>query len=219
MENYLRAIHEIERREGKVTTSALAQRLEVAAASVTGMVKKLAESGLVDHQPYQGVVLTEAGRQRALEVVRHHRLLETYLHEALGVPWDQVHAEADRWEHVLSEEMEDRIDALLGHPTHDPHGSPIPGRDGTLAPLPAKRLSHLAPGQMATVARVSTPSEEMLRYLGNRGLRPGVSVEVLAVEPFNGPLTIRVGEAEHLLSREVALCVAVVDPGPPAEGV
>src|SRR5918912_2318913 len=134
VEDYLKTIYEIQREQGKVATTVLAERLGIAPASVTGMVKKLAGLHLVAHEPYQGVVLTEAGEKIALEVIRHHRLIERYLAEALAVPWDKVHEEAEKWEHVLSEDMEDRIDALLGHPTTDPHGAPIPARNGTLPP-------------------------------------------------------------------------------------
>src|SRR3990172_692831 len=142
VEDYLKAIYELQAGQKQVSTTALSERLAVAPASVTGMVKKLAALKLVDHQPYQGVTLKPAGEKIALEVVRHHRLVESYLSEALGVPWDQVHAEADKWEHVLSEDMEDRIDALLGHPTTDPHGAPIPGREsGWSPPRPSKGRS------------------------------------------------------------------------------
>src|SRR5437867_7774832 len=126
VQNYLKTIYELQHEQGRVATTLLADRLGVAPASVTGMIKKLAGMHLVTHEPYQGVVLTEAGERIALEVIRHHRLIERYLAEALGVPWDEVHEEAEKWEHVLSEEMEERIDAMLGHPTTDPHGTPIP---------------------------------------------------------------------------------------------
>jgi DtxR family transcriptional regulator, Mn-dependent transcriptional regulator len=177
------------------------------------MIKKLAGMHLLEHERYQGVVLTPAGEKIALEVVRHHRLIERYLAEALGVPWDKVHDEAEKWEHVLSEEMEDRIDAMLGFPTTDPHGAPIPGRDGTMAPPVRERLSDLQAGQSATIAEVSDHDSAMLRYLGDLGLYPGARVEVLAVAPFGGPLMVRLGESEHALGREVAgyVSVAAID--------
>ncbi|HWQ12864.1 MAG TPA: metal-dependent transcriptional regulator [Roseiflexaceae bacterium] len=209
VEDYLKTIYDLQREHGKVATTVLAERLALTPASVTGMIKKLAGMHLLEHEPYQGVVLTAAGEKIALEVIRHHRLIERYLAEALGVPWDKVHEEADKWEHVLSEEMEDRIDAMLGYPTTDPHGAPIPTRDGTMAPPVRERLSDLQPGQVATVAEVNDHDPAVLRYLGELGLYPGARVEVLAVAPFNGPLTVRLAGAEHALGREVAAFVSV----------
>jgi DtxR family transcriptional regulator, Mn-dependent transcriptional regulator len=209
VEDYLKTIFDLQREHGKVATTALAERLGLTPASVTGMVKKLAGLHLVEHEPYQGVVLTPAGEKIALEVIRHHRLLERYLAEALGVPWDQVHDEADNWEHVLSEDLEERIDRMLGYPTTDPHGAPIPGRDGTMAPPVRERLADLRPGQSATIAEVSDHDSALLRYLGEMGLYPGARVEVLAVAPFGGPLTLRLGDAEHAVGREVAGFVSV----------
>lgn len=209
VEDYLKTIFDIQREHGKVATTALAERLGLTPASVTGMIKKLAGLHLVEHEPYQGVVLTPTGEKIALEVIRHHRLLERYLAEALGVPWDRVHDEADNWEHVLSEDLEDRIDAMLGYPTTDPHGAPIPSRDGSMAPPVRERLADLQPGQSATIAEVSDHDSALLRYLGELGLYPGARVEVLAVAPFGGPLTVRLGKTEHALGREVAGFVSV----------
>jgi len=204
VEDYLKAVHELERTHDKVTTSALAERLDVAPASVTGMVKKLAEMKLVTHEPYRGVKLTEAGRKLALEVVRHHRLMELYLAEALDVPWDQVHNEAEVWEHVLSEDLEDRIAAQLGHPTTDPHGAPIPSREGELPEADTSRLGELGLGQSATVAEVSDHDPELLRYLGSLGLYPQASVQLIDRAPYNGPLTLVVDGEERVLGREAA---------------
>lgn len=216
IEDYLKAIYELglEGPREKLATTALAERLGVSPATVTGTLKKLARLKLVIHKPYRGVELTEAGRKIALEVIRHHRLIELYLQQALGVPWDRVHAEAEKWEHVLSEELEDRIDEFLGHPTHDPHGAPIPTRDGTLPSAPEERLSlrELAPGQAAVVTEVSDHDPELLRYLGERGLYPNARVEVLAKEPFGGPLTVRVRAQEHVLGQEAARYVWVQIP-------
>ncbi|OGF57181.1 MAG: DtxR family transcriptional regulator [Candidatus Fraserbacteria bacterium RBG_16_55_9] len=209
VEDYLKAVYEIQREQGKVNTTALAERLDVAPASITGMIKKMAEMKLVTHEPYQGVALTKAGIKIALEVIRHHRLVELYLTEALGVPLDQVHAEAEKWEHVLSEELEDRIDHLLGHPTTDPHGAPIPSRDGTLARPSRVRLVELQEGQSAAVAEVSDHDPALLRYLGGLGLFPKVRVTVIAVAPFNGPMTIRVGETEKTIGHEAAQYIYV----------
>jgi DtxR family Mn-dependent transcriptional regulator len=181
------------------------------------MLKKLARMKLVVHRPYRGVELTESGRKIALEVIRHHRLVELYLAEALGVPWDRVHDEAEKWEHVLSEDLEDRIDALLGHPTTDPHGAPIPTREGEFPKPQYIRLDELEPGQTAVIAEVSDHDPALLRYLGELGLYPKSKIFVIAVEPFNGPLTIRVGEAEHVLGREAARYVFVTEVSPARE--
>lgn len=213
-EDYLKTIYELQAGQAQVSTTALAERLGVAPASVTGMVKKLATMKLVDHQPYQGVTLTPAGQKIALEVIRHHRLVESYLAEALGVPWDQVHEEADKWEHVLSEDLEDRIDALLGYPTTDPHGAPIPARDGTLPQGSFRRLVDVPPGESAVVAEVSDHDPALLRYLGEMGLYPQAEVAVVSAAPFEGPLTVRVGKSEHALGREVAGYILVSVPEP-----
>src|SRR3989440_3007814 len=176
VEDTLKAIFLLCQEDQGAGTTALAERLRISPGAVTKMVKKLAGLRLVDHSPYRGVTLTPAGERIALEVIRHHRLLELYLHETLGYSWDQVHSEAERLEHVLSEEMEEKIDALLGRPAHDPHGDPIPSREGTLAPPPATRLSDLPDGHSATVARVQNNDPELLRYLGRLGLYPGAVV-------------------------------------------
>lgn len=204
VEDYLKTIYELQGGAGRVSTTALAERLGVAPASVTGMVKKLAELKLLNHQPYHGVELTAAGEKIALEVIRHHRLVERYLSEALGVPWDKVHEEADRWEHVLSEEMEDLMAAKLGHPTTDPHGAPIPARDGTMPQSNLRRLSDLAPGENAIIAEVSDHDPEMLRYLGEMGLFPKAALSVVSTAPFDGPVTVKINGDQHALGREVA---------------
>ena len=204
VEDYLKTIYELQAEGGKVSTTRLSERLGVAPASVTGMVKKLAGMKLVVHEPYQGVELTPAGEKIALEVVRHHRLVESYLAEALGVPWDKVHEEADKWEHVLSEEMEDLMDDKLGYPTTDPHGAPIPRRDGTMPEADLRRLSDLEPGEAAVIAEVSDHDAELLRYLGEMGLFPKAEVSVVSSAPFDGPVTIRINGDEHALGRDIA---------------
>lgn len=209
VEDYLKTIFELQTERGKAATTVLAQRLGVAPASATVMIKKLAAARLVTHRPYQGVVLTASGEKIALEVLRHHRLVERFLAESLGVPWDEVHAEAERWEHVLSEELEDRMDAVLGHPTTDPHGSPIPTSDGAVPRRAALTLAELEPGQGAVVAEVADEDPELLRYLGRLGLYPGAELAVVAAAPFEGPLTVQVGRAEHPLGRETARRVRV----------
>jgi DtxR family Mn-dependent transcriptional regulator len=211
IEDYLKTIYKLQQEQGKVATTVLAERLGVVPASATGMIKKLAGMHLVIYEPYQGVVLTEAGQKIALEVLRHHRLIELFLAEALGVPWDQVHEEAHKIEHVLSEDLEDRMDAMLGYPTTDPHGAPIPTRDGTVNQPDCVRLPNLKPGQSAVVAEVSDHDPALLRYLGELGLYPKAEVSVIAVAPFEGPLTIRVGETEHAIGREAASHVLVTE--------
>jgi DtxR family Mn-dependent transcriptional regulator len=209
VEDCLKAIFVLKLEEKRANTSALAVRLGISPAAVTKMVKKLAALRLADHSPYRGVTLTLAGEKIALEVIRHHRLLELYLQEALGYTWDQVHGEAERLEHVLSEEMEEKIDALLGRPARDPHGDPIPSREGVLEPPAGIRLNELADGEAAVVARVRANDPELLRYLGRLGLYPGATVAIQGREPFAGPLFIRVEEAEHAIGREVAESVYV----------
>jgi DtxR family Mn-dependent transcriptional regulator len=215
VQDYLKAIYELEHREdGRASTTQLAERLGVAPASATTMVKKLASAGLLEHEPYHGVVLTEAGRAAALEVIRHHRLIERFLVDILGVPWDEVHDEAERWEHVLSEEMEERIDAALGFPRSDPHGSPIPAEDLTIRSSERRPLTELEPGSRAVVAEVADEDGPLLRYLGGVGLYPGTEIEVLGAAPFGGPLTVRVAGVEHALGREALSQVLVGEVSP-----
>ena len=191
VEDYLKTIYALGRTGEAATTSALAERLGVAPASVTGMLKKLAAAGLVAHEKYQGARLTEPGRLVAVETIRHHRLVETYLHQALGVPWDRLHAEAEAWEHVLSEDLEARMDAALGHPTHDPHGAPIPTPDLVLDEGERFPLARLDPGRQATVAEVSDRDPAVLRAVGAAGLFPGVRFRLDALAD-DGAATVSV---------------------------
>lgn len=209
MQDYLRAIYALAAAGESVTTSALAARVGVSAPSATAMMKRLAELGLVERSPYRGVELTEAGRRGALEVLRHHRLLERYLVDSLGLPLDEVHAEADRLEHALSEELEQRIDSALGYPTHDPHGDPIPDRELRISDPGGRVLLDLVPGDRSTVTRVPDANAELLRYLGELGLVPGAAVEVATVAPFGGPVTVRTATGAHALARELAGAVGV----------
>jgi DtxR family transcriptional regulator, Mn-dependent transcriptional regulator len=192
-----------------VTTTAIAQQLGVSPAAATAMLKKLDQMGLVDHSPYKGVKLTEAGSRVALEVLRHHRLLETYLVRALGYRWDEVHAEAEVLEHVLSEELEERIAALLGHPTADPHGHPIPSKDLTSPPAPVRRLWDVTEGERVVVDRVSDNDPEVLRYLATMGVIPGSIATVTRRGPVGGPLFVDLEGIENALSRELAEAVWV----------
>ena len=209
VEDYLKAILKLEHEGARATTNAVAERLGVSAPSVTAMAKRLAAEGLVERKPYRGVVLTTEGRRIALEVVRHHRLLERYLSEQLGLGLDEVHDEAERLEHVLSEELEARIDAVLGFPTHDPHGDPIPDRELQLQARDRRTLASLEPGERSTITRVPDENADVLRYLSGLSLVPGEDVEVLVAAPFDGPVTVRAGGAEHALSRELAASIGV----------
>lgn len=209
IEDYLKTIYEIQRERGKVATTMLAARLSIAPASASGMIKKLSEMNLVTHEKYQGVRLTSSGEKIALEVIRHHRLIELFLAEALGVPWDKVHEEAEKWEHVLSEEMEDRIDELLGFPTSDPHGAPIPKRNGEIHNKASTRLSDLQVGQKATIAEVSDFDSELLRYLGDLGLYPETEISITSIAPFEGPFEIEVGDQKHTIGRKAASYILV----------
>jgi DtxR family Mn-dependent transcriptional regulator len=210
IENYAKAIYALEQRgDGAVTTNALAARLDVTPASASSMVKKLAELELVTHEPYKGVSLTEKGRRVALEVLRHHRLLELYLAESLGVPWDRVHDEAEVLEHVLSEELEELIAAKLGNPTHDPHGDPIPSRELRITEEHTESLASLDVGARGVFVRVSDSDPEMLRYLAKRGITPGDRFEVVERQPFDGPLSTRFGEDVYVLGGGLARAMRV----------
>jgi DtxR family transcriptional regulator, Mn-dependent transcriptional regulator len=204
VQDYLKAIYALETEGERVTTSALAARMGVRAPSVTAMTKRLADLGLVVRAPYRGVVLTEDGRRGALEVLRHHRLLERYLVDRLGLSLAEVHAEAELLEHALSEELEAKIDAELGFPTHDPHGDPIPDRDLRVEHRTGRTLADLAPGEPAAVERVPDGDPELLRYLSELGLVPGSEVEVVSYAPFAGPVTVRTARGENAISLELA---------------
>ncbi|MBK9713278.1 MAG: metal-dependent transcriptional regulator [Kouleothrix sp.] len=204
IEDYLKAIYTLGRSQPQVTTSLLADHLGFKPASVTGMLKTMADLQLVRYTPYHGVELTHAGERIALEVVRHHRLLELYLVEALGYGWDEVHDEAERLEHHISEKLEARIAARLGQPDFDPHGDPIPSVEGRLPADADARLSELGVGDRGSIARVRDQQPERLRYLADLGLVPGASLEVVASAPFDGPLSVQIGGAVHPLDRRIA---------------
>ena len=195
IEDYLKAVYALARSGEAVPTGALADHLGVSPASATGMVKKLAALNLVAHEPYTGVRLTESGRRIAVETIRHHRLVETYLHQALGVPWDRLHAEAEAWEHVLSEDLEARMDAALGHPTRDPHGAPIPTPDLVLDEPTLAPLASLAAGAEAVVAAVSDDDAARLRAVGAAGLYPGTPFRVDAAGAAGVTVTPLAGDA------------------------
>lgn len=204
IEDYVKAIYSLIEREGQTTTNSIAQELHVRAASVTGMLRKLAARGLIVYAPYKSITLTVTGKKIALEVIRHHRLIETFLAEALGVPWDEVHDEAERLEHVISEKLEDRIATVLGHPQFDPHGDPIPARDGSMRKRRLIPLSRLTIGAEAAVAQVCNQQPEVLRYLQQAGLMPGAQVSLVAAEPLAGPVTVSIKKRRQVLARELA---------------
>ena len=210
IEDYAKAIFSLQAElDCAVSTTALAERLGVTPASASGMVKKLGELGLVEHRPYKGVALTAEGRRVALEVLRHHRLLEAYLASSLGVPWDRVHDEAEVLEHVLSEELEALIADKLGNPTHDPHGDPIPTADLELVEAPHRALASLEAGDCGVLVRVSDAEPEMLRYLAELSIAPGDRFEVIERQPFDGPLFVRFGEHVHVLGGALARAMSV----------
>jgi DtxR family Mn-dependent transcriptional regulator len=204
-EDYLKAIYELGEDSGKVSTSALVERLGRKAGSVTGMLQSLAKQKprLIDYERHHGVSLTPAGAQIALEIIRHHRLIELYLAEALGYEWDKVDAEAEQLEHVISEEFEDKISAMLGDPTVDPHGDPIPAKDGSVAPLTRLTLSEIEEGTRVRVARVRDDDPALLRYLAELGIVPEAVITVAERAPFDGPIHVLVGEHDHALGRSV----------------
>jgi DtxR family transcriptional regulator, Mn-dependent transcriptional regulator len=210
IEDYTKAIYALELRQGgPVSTNAIAERLAVTPASASGMVKRLDELGLVEHRPYHGVWLTDGGKRVALEVMRHHRLLELYLVESLGVPWDRVHKEAEVLEHVLSDELEELIAAKLGNPTHDPHGDPIPTPDLHIDEGSRLSLQALSAGDRGTFTRVSDSDPDMLRYLADRGIAPGDAFEVVEKQPFGGPLFVRFEAQVHVLGGALARAMRV----------
>ena len=209
----LKVLYALQERGQKISTSTVSSLLGASDATATMLFKDFAAAGWVEHTPYHGVRLTPLGERKALEVIRHHRLLELYLARQLGYGWDQVHDEADRLEHVISEEFEDKVDALLGHPTVDPHGDPIPSKDGMITKRPGTPLQELPEGQLARVSRITDQTPEKLRYLGQLGLYPETRVQVLERAPFGGPLRLRVGEehqaTEHLLGPALAQQILV----------
>ena len=204
IQDYLKEIYKLESGGARASTTAIARALGVAPSSATAMLKKLAALGLAEHARYRGATLTPAGEEVALEVIRHHRLLEQYLAQTLGLSIDAVHAEADRLEHALSEELEALIDKKLGYPTHDPHGDPIPDAELHLARANLRPLAELAEGEKATIRRVPDGDSDLLRYLSKLSLLPGRRVELRNSAPFDGPLIVLVAGAEHAISRELA---------------
>jgi DtxR family Mn-dependent transcriptional regulator len=209
IQDYVKEIYKLQASGKRPTTTAIAGAMGVAPSSATSMLKKLAALGLAEHAPYRGVELSEAGTKIALEVIRHHRLLEQYLAETLGLPIDALHEEADRLEHVISEELEARIDEQLGYPTHDPHGDPIPDAGLNVDRTALRSLETLTLGEVATVRRIPDGDAPLLRYLAELTLVPGSTVTIRKSEPFGGPITIDVDGSEHAISRELAERIGV----------
>ena len=203
-EDYLKAIYHLQEAGGAVSTSGLAEALGVSSAAATKAMRLLAERKLVHHKPYHGATLTDSGTKRALKVIRSHRLLELFLHQILGYRWDEVDDEAERLEHHVSDEFLDRVDRLLEYPEIDPHGDPIPSSEGELAACSVRSLADCEPQERVVIARVRDKNGAALRYLAEMGLRPGVSVEVLDKQPFNGPLTLGVAGETYAVGQELA---------------
>ena len=195
VEDYLKAIYSVEERDGAASTSAIARELRIQPASVSGMLKRLAESDYVEYERYRGVHLTEAGTREALRIIRRHRILETYLSQRLGYSWEDVHEEAERLEHAASDELIDRMASALEHPSHDPHGAPIPTRSGDVETTSRTTLAEVETGSTVRIRAVRDDDPERLRYLEARGLLPGVVLTVEQRAPFNGPISVRVEEA------------------------
>ena len=215
VEDYAKAIFSLQSRGAEpVSTNALAERLEITPGSVSAMLKKLDELGLITHEPYRGVRLTAAGRRLALEVIRHHRLLESFLADSLGMSWDRVHDEAEILEHVLSEDVEQLIASKLGNPTVDPHGDPIPGADLELDEPSTRSLESLPAGARGVLVRVSDSDPEMLRYLAEQGIALGDRLQVADRQPFDGPVFVRFGEREYPIGGRLARAMRIA----PEEG-
>ncbi len=210
VEDYLKAIYKLEADEKGASTSRIAESLDVSSASATNMVKRLSKMGLVNYQSYKGATLTTSGRKIALEIIRHHRLLELYLLEVMGYSWDEVHDEAEKLEHHISEQFEDKIAELLDNPTHDPHGDPIPTKDGIMPEMEMEALIDAEEGHRYMVSRVKNQDPELLRYLEKIGLLPGAKLTVKEKGPFKGPITLLVEDKEQVLGNEVAehICIA-----------
>lgn len=204
VEDYLKAIWMLQQTEVPVSTSRIAERLQLTSAAVTAMVKRLADQNLLRHEPYYGVSLTATGELAALRIIRRHRVLELFLNEVLGYAWDSVHEEAERLEHAASDELIERLARLLGEPERDPHGSVIPSASGEINQAVYPALADLAPGTGGRVLEVQVSDPEQLRYLGSLELYPGAQVEVTEHAPFRGPVSLRVNGEARVISRELA---------------
>ncbi len=213
IEDYLKTIYTLEQHDSPVSTSRVAAARDVKPGSATSMLQRLHKLDLVNYEKHYGVTLSDAGREIALEVIRHHRLVELYLIEALGFSWDEVHEQADLLEHVISEKLEDRIAAALNYPDFDPHGDPIPTKDGSVSRVDAHPLTAINVGQNATIVRIQDNDDaELLRYLADLGLMPGTELMVEDVAPFEGPVTINVAGKSEVVGQTVASAILVEIP-------
>lgn len=209
MEDYIKAIFNLMQKEGKANTNDLAKSMNVSAPTVTQMVKRLVDLKLVRHEPYKGVSLTQSGDKMALETIRHHRLIEQYLYEALGVPWDKVHSEAEKLEHVISEDLEKRIAEALNHPTHDPHGSPIPSKDLVLESEDLCLLTELLAGSRGIISEVPDEDPNLLRYLDELGLKPDTAFIIKKIEPYGGSIVLQIDKNNVYVGSEAASQIRV----------
>ena len=215
VEDYIKVIYKYQVEEGSptVSTKDIAEALEISAASVTSMIKRISKMGLAEYKSYQGVKLTEAGKKVALEIIRHHRLLELYLSEIMGYSWDEVHDEAEHLEHHISEQFEDTISEMLGHPQYDPHGDPIPAKNGELPPLDSDLLTEVGENKSYIIKRITDQNPELLRYLGELGLKPNAEIDLLSQAPFKGPVSLRLNDEKVIIGYEVASHIHVVEKG------
>lgn len=203
-EDYIKAIFKLEEKGRSVSTNSLADVVGVSPAAVTKAVQQLARKKLVSYEHYHGVSLTQSGRKVAVEMIRHHRLLETFLHNVLGYTWDEVDSEAERLEHHISEKFEAAIDKMLGYPSFDPHGDPIPEHNGRMSARRGKSLADAETAERVSVVRVRDRHPQALQYLNNLGMRVGTVIEVIDKQPFHGPLTLRIDSIDHVVGRELA---------------
>lgn len=211
IEDYLKAIYVLEHEGTGATTNSIAEALSVSSASVTNMLKKLSGMKLINHKSYRGAQLTKAGEKIALEIIRHHRLLELYLAEMMGYSWDEVHDEAEKLEHHISEQFEDKIAELLNHPTHDPHGDPIPTKDGQVPEMASLAITDAEIDKTYIIGRVKDQDPELLRYLEKTGILPGVKLTILEKAPFDGPLKVKIEDTETTIGNGVAKDVYLLE--------
>lgn len=210
VEDYLKAIYILETEGNGATTTNIAETLNISSASVTNMLKRLSGMNFIEHKSYKGATLTEAGEKIALEILRHHRLLELYLQEVMGYSWDEVHDEAEKLEHHISEQFEDKIAELLDHPTHDPHGDPIPSKDGVVPEMASLALTDAELEVSYIIGRVRDQDPELLRYLEKTGIIPGVKLTILKKDPFEGPVQIRLEQEEKTIGFKIASQIYLV---------
>lgn len=213
VEDYLKAIYKLSTEGEGASTTRIAESLDVSSASATNMIKRLSKMGLVDYQSYKGASLTDSGRKIALEIIRHHRLLELYLLEVMGYSWDEVHDEAEKLEHHISEQFEDKIAELLDNPTHDPHGDPIPTKDGIMPEMEDESLVEAEEGHRYLISRVTNQDPELLRYLEKIGMLPGARLSVKSKAPFKGPITLDLENNEQVIGHEVAEHIHIAEIG------